>query len=159
MGLDMYLTRKHNVRNWSHREDKQYTVTAERNGNAVPFLGSIGTVTSINEEVMYWRKANAIHNWFVDNVQEGNDDCGVYEVELDQLQELRHLCIEVLHDRTKAGKLLPCIEGFFYGGTEYDEYYFEDLENTAKVINKLVLEAIAGKAKKHAMWYEYTSSW
>ena len=155
----MYLTRKHNVRNWSHREDKQYTVTAERNNKAIPFLGSIGTVTSINEEVMYWRKANAIHKWFVDNVQDGNDDCGVYEVTLDQLQELRHLCIEVLHDRTKADELLPCIEGFFYGGTEYDEYYFEDLENTAKVINKLVLEAIRAKEQKHSMWYEYSSSW
>lgn len=155
----MYLTRKHNVRNWSHREDKQYTVTAERNNKAIPFLGSIGTVTSINEEVMYWRKANAIHKWFVDNVQDGNDDCGVYEVELSQLQELRHLCIEVLHERTKADELLPCIGGFFYGGTEYDEYYFEDLENTAKVINKLVLEAIRAKEQKHSMWYEYSSSW
>lgn len=155
----MYLTRKHNVRNWSHRKDKQYSVAAECNYKPVPFIGSIGKLTSISEEVIYWRKANAIHRWFVDNVQDGDDDCGVYEVSLDKLQELRHLCIEVLHDRTKASELLPCIEGFFYGGTEYDKYYFEDLESTAKVINKIVLEAISAKAIKHAMWYEYSSSW
>lgn len=32
-------------------------------------------VKEITEEVGYWRKANAIHGWFVDNVQKGNDDC------------------------------------------------------------------------------------
>lgn len=155
----MYLTRKHNVRNWSHREDKQYTVTAKCNNKAIPFLGSIGTLTSINEEVMYWRKANAIHGWFVNNVQDGNDDCGRYEVTMGQLLELRELCIQVLHDRTKAEELLPCVQGCFFGGTSYDEYYFEDLENTAKVINKLVLESIKAKEQKHSMWYEYSSSW
>lgn len=159
MGLDMYLTRKHNVRNWSHKEDKQYAVGVEMNYKPVPFVGSIGKLTSISEEVMYWRKANAIHKWFVDNVQDGDDDCGVYEVSLDQIQELRYLCIEVLQDRTKAGKLLPCIEGFFYGGTEYDEYYFEDLENTAKVIEKIVNDAIKAKQQKHSMYLEYRSSW
>ena len=29
-----------------------------------------------HEEVGYWRKANAIHGWFVRNVQNGKDDCG-----------------------------------------------------------------------------------
>ena len=29
----------------------------------------------IIEQVGYWRKANQIHNWFVENVQDGEDDC------------------------------------------------------------------------------------
>ena len=36
----------------------------------------------------YWRKANQIHNWMVNNVQDGNDDCGLYEVSIDHILEL-----------------------------------------------------------------------
>ena len=45
---------------------------------------------------VYWRKANAIHKWFVDNVQDGKDDCGIYEVEFEQLKRLRDTCKKVL---------------------------------------------------------------
>ena len=45
---------------------------------------------------MYWRKANAIHKWFVDNVQYGEDDCKTYEVTANELVKLRDLCREVL---------------------------------------------------------------
>ena len=47
---------------------------------------------SIIEEVGYWRKANAIHKWFVDNIQDGEDDCGYYEVAPEQLEELLNIC-------------------------------------------------------------------
>lgn len=30
------------------------------------------------KEIAYWRKANAIHRWFVDNVQNGTDDCHIH---------------------------------------------------------------------------------
>ncbi|NLK92374.1 MAG: hypothetical protein GX273_04465 [Bacteroidales bacterium] len=45
-------------------------------------------------EIMYWRKANEIHNWFVENVQNGVDDCGYYEVSIDQLYDLMDLVSE-----------------------------------------------------------------
>lgn len=44
------------------------------------------------QEVAYWRKANAIHKWFVDNIQDGIDDCGNYEVTKEDLEELLHVC-------------------------------------------------------------------
>lgn len=47
---------------------------------------------SIIEEVGYWRKANAIHKWFVDNIQDGEDDCDYYEVAPEQLEELLNIC-------------------------------------------------------------------
>lgn len=47
---------------------------------------------SIIEEVGYWRKANAIHKWFVDNIQDGEDDCGYYEIAPEQLEELLNIC-------------------------------------------------------------------
>ena len=46
-----------------------------------------GTWEDDHEEVGYWRKANQIHKWFVDNVQDGVDDCGEYKVTKEQLIE------------------------------------------------------------------------
>ena len=159
MGLDMHLTRNHNVRNWSHRPDRDYKVSAKMNNKRVPFLGSVGEVTSIREEVLYWRKANAIHKWFVDNVQGGNDDCGTYYVSTEHLQELRHVCLAVISSPERAEELLPTQSGFFYGSTEFDEYYLEDLRMTAKVIEKLVQQEIQAVDMKHSMHFEYSSSW
>lgn len=52
---------------------------------------------SIGEEVAYWRKANAIHAWFVERVQGGEDDCRYHkEVAKDIIAELRDICAEVI---------------------------------------------------------------
>ena len=155
----MSLNRVHYVRNWSHNEDKQYAVTAKLNNKSIPFLGNIGNVTSVVEEVMYWRKVNAIHKWFVDNVQNGVDDCRNYYVSIDQLQELRSLCLAVLFKRERADELLPCQSGCFFGDTEYDDYYFEQLEATAKVIEQLINDQAKAKKLGHSMSFEYQSSW
>lgn len=51
----------------------------------------------IMEQVGYWRKANEIHNWFVENVQDGDDDCNYhYEVTKEILEELLDICKTVL---------------------------------------------------------------
>ena len=74
-----------------------------------------------------WRKANQIHGWFVENVQGGVDDQGTYEVSREQLQELLDTCRKVQADHSLAQELLPTREGFFFGVTDYDEGYFEDI--------------------------------
>lgn len=51
----------------------------------------------IKEEVGYWRKANQIHNWFVENIQNGVDDCDYHrEVREEDLLELLDVCKRVL---------------------------------------------------------------
>lgn len=60
----------------------------------VPFGGSPWGKES--EEVGYWRKANQIHKWFVDNIQNGIDDCGSYKVTKDDLIKLKDLCKYVI---------------------------------------------------------------
>lgn len=51
----------------------------------------------IIEEVGYWRKANQIHNWFVENVQDGVDDCSYHnEVTEEDLLDLLNICNRVL---------------------------------------------------------------
>lgn len=83
-----------------------------------------------DEQVGYWRKANQIHRWFVENVQGGQDDCGEYPVSREKVHELLDLVEAVLDDPTKGPALLPTQGGFFFGTTEYDEYYLDDLRTT-----------------------------
>ena len=76
MGLDMYLSKKTYVKYWEHNGDDNYKVEVTKNGQPVNIDPK--KVSYIVEEAGYWRKANQIHNWFVQNVQNGNDDCGSY---------------------------------------------------------------------------------
>lgn len=109
----------------------------------------------IIENVGYWRKANAIHNWFVNNVQDGVDDCAFHdEVTKENLEELRDICHEVLCDPDMAEALLPTQGGFFFGSTVYDEWYIDDLKKTIDIIDK-VLETTDFDTQ---MLY-YVSSW
>ena len=80
-----------------------------------------------------WRQANHIHKWFVDNVQDGNDDCGEYKVSHEKIVELKTLCEKILTNRSLAPQLLPTFKGFFFGSYGYDDYYFKDVEKTIKI--------------------------
>ena len=91
-------------------------------------------VKTITVEAGYWRKSNQIHNWFVQNVQDGVDECQEAYVSREQLKELRDTCQKVLDNHELAEQLLPTIGGFFFGGTDYDKWYFDDLEDTIKII-------------------------
>lgn len=96
---------------------------------------------SIWKEIGYWRKANHIHKWFVDCVQDGEDDCEKYEVTKSNLLDLKAVCEEVLSlkgkDEGKIEEILPTESGFFFGSTSYDEYYFSDVEETIRIINNV----------------------
>ena len=102
----------------------------------------------------YWRKANQVHKWMVENVQHGEDNCGVYEVDINQLRELKDIVEEIMADPKKAPDLLPTESGFFFGSQEYDEWYREDLELTQNNINQMLEEAAMGPTR-----FFYTSSW
>lgn len=114
MGLDMYLTAEKYV--YSDEQPKVTAALAE-----VGFNNKSKPVRSISVEIMTWRKANQIHQWFVDNVQDGDDDCKRYFVSLDKLRELVTLCQVVAQNHAKAEELLPTQEGFFFGSYEYDD--------------------------------------
>lgn len=140
----------------------------------------------IKEEVGYWRKANHIHKWFVENIQNGVDDCNYHrEVREEDLLELLDVCKKVLDscemtqgqvcngyryengnripvmesgkyvkDPSIAAELLPTESGFFFGGTDYDEWYVQDVKSTIDIVNK-VLETTDFETQ---MVY-YCSSW
>ena len=152
MGLDMYLYKKNYIwqGDWIKPEAKQEVVVTK--GGEVDTKIKPERVKYVVEEVGYWRKANQIHKWFVDVVQEGNDNCGSYYVSRDTLEELLDICKQIRDDHSKADKLLPTQSGFFYGGTEYDEWYFTDIDSTIKIIEECLED-------ENADDFEYSSSW
>ena len=87
---------------------------------------------------MYWRKTNSVHKWFVDHVQDGNDDCGYYSVDYEELEELRDTCRKVLENHGLAEELLPPTSGFFFGSDEIDEWYWIDIKRTAEEIDNIL---------------------
>lgn len=145
MGLDMYLDAKYYV--WFDEKNK------------IKVEGVIGLKSDklkyLIQEVAYWRKVNHIHKWFVDNVQDGVDDCGRYTVTRKQLNDLLQLCKDVIKsDKEKYMKspLLPTKSGFFFGAVEYDDWYFKSIEMT--------IEYLTEALKLPDDWsFEYSSSW
>lgn len=172
MGLDMYLTKKTYVgAKYKHRKVK----------------GTVN-ITSVG----YWRKANQIHKWFVENIQDGNDDCGEYEVSKEKVVELLGICkkikencklrkgrvkngqianaetngkfVDVIEDGKImqnshiAAQLLPSTSGFFFGSTDYDQYYMQDIDDTIEI-----LEAVIAQSDPSKEYFEfdlmYSSSW
>jgi hypothetical protein len=115
---------------------------------------------TVNVNVAYWRKANAIHEWFVKNVQDGEDDCKSHYVSRDMLRELHDVCRKVVEAGTQevAQELLPTASGFFFGDTEYGEYYFEQVDWTAKRLAE-ILRTIPEKSGMTGVDFYYNSSW
>ena len=152
MGLDMYLYKKTYVKQWSHQpKQDQFSVVIKRGGVTYPNIKP-ERVSYIQEEVMYWRKANQIHGWFTSNGQELIEEVS-YRLTLDDLKNLLDTCKQVSDILDKSKKktiqvvngycggertfcdtevfdcvdevmeLLPPTQGFFYGSDEIDEYY------------------------------------
>ena len=151
MGLDQYLTAQRYASSYNDRDAELVEAMSK-----LPIPKGIGHAKTIKADVMYWRKANAIHEWFVKNVQDGEDDCREYWVSLDKLLELLAVCKEVYADHDKAEDLLPTQEGFFFGDTEYSDWYFENIKETIdrlEELSKLPEEDLYG-------WeFYYQSSW
>lgn len=92
--------------------------------------------TSKLYEEVYWRKANMIHRWFVDNIQKGIDDCDYYLLTKDNLETLKAICEKAIAE--KDSSLLPPVDGFFFGNTTLDEAYWSDIEDTSNQLSKVV---------------------
>lgn len=188
MGLDMYLKAEKYLSKWDDEDAKlgreiaklvNINVGDESESNPEPFINTV------KSRIGYWRKQNAIHNWFVQEVQDGEDNRQEYYVRREQLIELRDLCQEVLDEADplwqrfvfEAGgdsatwdtlnekaqatyaeleaiceDKLPTVDGFFFGGTKYDEWYIQGLRDTIKIVNNAL-------TLPDSWGIKYTSSW
>lgn len=160
MGLDMYLSAKKNLHPSTPEEIETINALNEQLG-LPPLPTDISDawdafrVNTVKISVMTWRKANAIHRWFIDEYSdEGEDDCAPIYVPRMGIQELKDLCDKVLADNSRAEELLPTKSGFFFGSTDYDEWYFADIKRTAAE-----LEAILNNEAFKDLNFEYQASW
>ena len=158
MGLDMFLYRT------AHSDALQLVRRYNTACRTEPFAGlpSEEVVQEANriwealnlEEIGYWRKANAIHRWFVEFVQDGVDDQRLAVVSIADLRELRMTIDKVLADPSKAPTLVPTQDGFFFGSTDYDDDYFADLRDTLMILDHILTQPDADRFTYvyHAWW-------
>lgn len=177
----MYLTKKVYIgRNWDNKPAEEMTMKTW-NDKEITFDKT--KLTELVFDAGYWRKANAIHDWFVKNVQDGEDNCADYYVSKDKIIELLDTVNKVLEasklvdgkvvngysfkdgkkvenledgkyieDSTIAEELLPTTGGFFFGSTNYDQWYYEDLVYTKKILEEALADTMGGD-------FYYRSSW
>lgn len=159
MGLDMYLEREIYVGRYQDGTIDDTVDFAGMSGQDMKIQRS--KVTKLRVEEAYWRKANAIHKWFVDNIQDGVDDCGTYEVPDEDLVKLYETCSKAY--LTKDPTLIPPGEGFFFGSAEVDDYYWQQIYRTMGILNPMMEELKKGFDERtdeyRASSFYYSSSW
>jgi len=167
MGLDMYLSARKYVSQVDYTRDEQGQMQRVElplykevlkffPDGAGQYADSSGAYVELT--IGYWRKANHIHKWFVDHTQGGKDECETSYVSKEQLQDLRVLCQMVLDEPSKASELLPSESGFFFGNTEYDEWYMGATEHTIKVLDN-ALRIMEEEPDKWGLDISYRASW
>jgi len=171
MGLDQYLEARQYVSKYSYTPDREPVVTdryaaiakyAPEGFDDYSDFAGIQLVFPVG----YWRKANAIHGWFVENVQNGVDDCGQYFVPREKLIALRDACNSVLmvpvghtlEDVAQRVGLAPT-QGFFFGSYDYDNWYEADIKKTVRMINNILTLYPEDRHDANFTSFYYSSSW
>lgn len=138
MGLDMFLFAKSNntPRLVVDKDSEVHEVALPVTNGDTHAVATSDQDSDDLQEVAYWRKANQIHSWFVTHVQDGVDECRLTPVSHKQLEDLRQTCMEAL-DTQDSTMLAPC-DGFFFGSTAIDEYYWDDLRTTIVMLDNVL---------------------
>ena len=154
MGLDQFMTKETYV--GAYYDFNKVEAKVEITVDGKPLNIDVSQLESVVERVGYWRKNNAVHKFFVEKVQDGIDECQKSLVAISQLKELRDKCKKALEFKDKASEILPTTEGFFFGGTDYDEWYFQGLEETVEIIDN-ALEGVDEDDFNTSFYYQ--ASW
>lgn len=153
MGLDMYLKARRYVEKYADYRTKALAPAYTSLATLYPELDNDDIYGfEVSRVVAYWRKANQVHNWFVEECQRGVDDCRETYVSRGKLQELLNLCRRVALERD--AELLPPRAGFFFGGTGVDEWYWEDIEETIQQLSQVLDDP-----RLEGYEFFYQSSW
>lgn len=162
MGLDMYLYARKRVYVGTHIDESNGTIKVELPEELKMFDGIWDKTINVQTDftIGYWRKANHIHKFFVDKCANGEDDCRDVYVSKENLEELLKLCNEVLAEHGDAESKLPTQNGFFFGGTEYDEWYFNQTKRTKEICEKAIQFLNEREKAKDYLWeIVYQASW
>lgn len=139
MGLDQYLYVREFVSGYDFQKetsDPQMKSEYEKFQNIVKELDLGYPVADDSPHAyvelctMYWRKANAIHGWIIDNCANGVDECQPIRMTKEQVTKLQDLAARAIEGDKAAQEELSPTEGFFFGSTDRDEWYYLDLKST-----------------------------
>ena len=168
MGLDMYLNARkyvsqYNYKSESRTEVPEFSTLVNMSGLEGLTKYSQFAGISVSYPIGYWRKANAIHGWFVNTLAGGVDECQEIHVPRVALVDLLAACKAVLSVSAGVSKQdvadefgLNPTRGFFFGGYELDEYYDADLKYTIEMIEN-ILTLIP--ADNYDWEFTYQASW
>lgn len=154
MGLDMYLyASKYEDRSkWGGEDKKEGFYPKELKEFAEKQWENNYLSKETTYQIGYWRKFNALHNYIVKNFANGEDDCRKILLYKERIKGILQALKTIKNDHSIAGELLPTQSGFFFGSTDYDEWYWQDVDYTIELF-ELVLKLPKG--------YEiyYQASW
>jgi len=132
MGLDMYLEAKRYLAPYDSQTEPMrraigaaigYVPPKEKPGEDTSLL----EISGVTVRVGYWRKFDDLHQWFVNNTQQGHDDCRPSFVSVDTLTELEEQLEQVSDDPASASE---------YFTADIDETLEEDdVDYTLKVLH------------------------
>jgi hypothetical protein len=168
MGLDQYLNVSRSESNWNFEVDERGE--NDKYNKIIDIMGldkaRLERHPSIRIEytAIYWRKANQIHGWFVENLGEGEDTCQEMYVPRTALVQLQDTCLRLLEAKSLdvdnleelATELLPPTGGFFFGTYEIDEWYWGDIQHTYDSLTELLEDIPEGNWDHHIT---YQASW
>lgn len=89
------------------------------------------------EQVWTGRKENHIQQYMDSEVGEV-DNCAYLPLERHHVERLVDRLERVDADHSLAAQLLPTQEGFFFGGTDFDEWYFEDIKAELEAFKEIL---------------------
>lgn len=104
-------------------------------------------------EIGYFRKVNFLVAYFeklgMDVERQAPISFG-----LEELNDLIEKCKAVLADNSRAEELLPTMDGFFFGNTEYNECYFNDVSRVLDLCEELKADGLADdEVFEFSIWY------
>lgn len=163
MGLDMclYVKKYESCCSWSGDYEKKkvgfYPEELKEIGEQIDKNNFMSKETLY--QVAYWRKSNMIHRYFIERCADGQDDCSPVYVQLKDIKDLVQLCRDVIAHPEDGPEKLPTTGGFFFGSTDYEDWYLRDLEYTVEIL-KPVISFMEERKEKGEDWsLEYHASW
>ena len=97
--------------------------------------------TEIRYQIGYFRKFNALHSYIVKTFANGIDNCQdiiLYKEDVEQIKKVLDDVLNVHQQAEKAKEILPTQSGYFFGGTDYDEFYFDEVKVAADLMQSFL---------------------
>ena len=107
----------------------------ERNSKVIKELEEEKENTNPWNKVAYFRKVNFLIPFFG-----YEENCSNIEIDKYQVEDLIEACKEVLANHDNASFLLPTQAGLFFGSTDYDDLYFDDVQNVKEKFEEVLAD-------------------